>query len=379
MERLPFDSRKQDELIVIRQTSMWLAVWFVAQAMAGAAYGWQEEGFEQHATAVRAALAQRELATALEKLKLVKEAAQTDEQKATADRLELLKSYVIVFWGAVDRGGLSLRGTDELTISGKIVSVVEYDKDTGRLVLRVDGQNRRYTLEDMPVSVALVLAQRVMPPDVPENQVYFGSVLAMDARGDRKLARAAWEKAAAGGVDVANLLPELDVPLAAGPPITLPEMTPQMAALLRPQAWQVYVPSSKGLSRAALGKQGVQNAEGRLEVTVPDDVESPVWLVNAARQPRQFGVRMYVTDLPEGQAFAFLTSAGELKPLAQVALPAGKVKIEFARQGGKFLCRINDQEQEVEVLDEAATSAAGVVGISLPAGGKCVVAGVERR
>jgi hypothetical protein len=333
--------------------------------------------FDELAAGLRTSLAQRDLLAAKEKLAEVKAAAAAPEEKATAERLDLLYNYLFDFWKSVDEGGRTLHGTDELVISGKRVAVVEYDAANSRLVLRVAGENKRYTLREMPPRVALTLAQLVLKPGAPQNEVFFGAFLALDAKGDRKLAREAWDKAARGGVDVKLLLPELDVPLPSGATIELPVLSAQTAALLKPAFWQVATRDGHKWKRVELAAdEAAQNMLGRLEIQLPDDARG-AQISFLRKMPASFGLRMYLVDLPAGQTFGLLSESGEQTFDAAVELPTGLVKIEFARQAGKFLCRINDVETEVTLADEKAAKSADWLAFSLPPGVKVVIAGCE--
>lgn len=333
--------------------------------------------FEELAASVRVALAQRDLAAAKEKLTELKAAAKSEAEQATAERLDLLQGYVLDFWKSADEGGRTLRGTDELVISGKRVAVVEYDDAQKLLILRVEGQNKRYTLRDMPPRVALTLAERVLKPGAPQNEVFFGAFLAMDGKGDRQLAREAWEKAQRGGIDVKHLLPELQVPLPGGATIELPVLNVQTAALLKPAHWQVMTRVEGKWQRSPLAKdQAAQNTLGRLELHLADDADN-AYVTFGKKMPASFGLRMYLVDLPAGQHFGLLSDSGEHTLDASVALPSGLVKIEFARQAGKFLCRINDEETEVTIADDKSAKTADWLGFSLPAAGKVTMAGCE--
>jgi hypothetical protein len=115
---------------------------------------------------------------------------------------------------------------------------------------------------------------------------------------------------------------------------------------------------------------------GRLEIQLPDDARG-AQISFLRKMPASFGLRMYLVDLPAGQTFGLLSESGEQTFDAAVELPTGLVKIEFARQAGKFLCRINDVETEVTLADEKAAKSADWLAFSLPPGVKVVIAGCE--
>lgn len=331
--------------------------------------------FADLASELRLAMAQRNFPLAAKKLAEVKEAAQSADEKVTAERLDLLHSYLFEFWKSVHAGGAKLQGTDELEVGEQRVAVVEYNEEEGKLILRVEGQNKRYTLKELPSRLALVLSSQVLKKGAPENEAYIGTFLAMDGRGDRQMARDAWERATKGGVDVKTLLPELDIDLPAGANIRVPSLTPETAAALRPQFWSLMQPTDKGWKPLELNKLASQNTSGQLEIKLPDDAKPTNWVVFKRKLPPNFGLRMYLQDLPAGQKLGlFLGKDRECD--AHIDLPAGLVKVEFARQQGKLICRINDKEQEV-TIDDAAAKNNGTLGFTLPSGSTCVIAGCE--
>jgi hypothetical protein len=121
---------------------------------------------------IRSALASRDLPVAKAKLT---EAAKTEGDEAFTserDRLQSLYQHLEEFWKAVDEAAKSLEATEELMVGEIRVAVVEYEP--GLLVLRVNGQNRRYTVKTLPAAVALTLAKRVLKPEAPVNKVLFG-------------------------------------------------------------------------------------------------------------------------------------------------------------------------------------------------------------
>ena len=150
-------------------------------------------------------------------------------------RLTLLHAYLEDFWKSVDEGAKSLQAVEELKIGDVLVSVVEYQP--GLLVLRVKGENKRYTVKTLPAKVALTLAERVLKPDDPQNKVFFGTFLLMDGKGDREVARKLWSEAQQAKIDVSALLPELGTAPPASLPVEIPPLTSIMRKLLTPASW----------------------------------------------------------------------------------------------------------------------------------------------
>lgn len=354
----------------------WLIAGWVCLTLTSPTFAQDAPSFAEIAQELRTSMAQRKVAESKTHLEALRKAATTDADKQTLERLDHLHGYWLDFWKAVHEGGVKLQGADELTIGGKLVSIVEYDASAGRLVLRVEGQNKRYTLFDMPPKVAIVMAEQVLRKGAPQNETFIGAFLAMDGRGDRQLAREAWQRAQRQGIDVAYLLPELNEKLPAAATVVLPQLTADTAKFLRPALWQLAQQKNARWKKAALGRQGVQNTQGQLEVTVPGEVDA-AWVVFGRKAPANFGVRIYLSDLPEGQKFGLFNEKADEAADVSVSLPSGVAKVEFARRDGKFICSINDEVQEVTIHNAAAAKSSGLLGFSLPADAKVVVAGCE--
>lgn len=354
----------------------WLLAGWMLLAFAPQLLAQDAKSFDEIAQELRTTMAQRKVAEAKTHLEALRTAATTDAEKQTLERLDHLHGYWLEFWKAVHEGGVKLQGADELMIGDKLVSIVEYDAAAGRLVLRVEGQSKRYTLFDMPPKVALTLAEQVLRKGAPQNETFIGAFLAMDGRGDRQLAREAWQRAQRQGIDVAYLLPELNEKLPAAATVVLPQLTAETAKFLRPAFWQLAQHKNKRWKKASLGRQGVQNAQGQLEVTAPGDVDA-AWIVFGRKAPANFGVRIYLSELPEGQKFGLFNDKAEAAADVTVDLPSGVAKIEFARRDGKFVCSINNEVQDVTIHNAAAVKTSGLLGFSLPADAKVIVAGCE--
>ncbi len=316
----------------------------------------------------RAVIAGRKLAEfgpSLDKLKALPGDA---EFQAEVQRLELLTKYVKGFWEAVDRGAAAALNAGELMVDGVPVAVVDYDRRL--FVIRAAGQNKRYTVNDLPAKLALVLAQLEMKKESANNKVYFGAFLALDAKGDRRLARAAWEEAGRGGVDVAALLPELEIKQVA-PSIALPELSGQAKTLLNPSQWILRKRDKTRVSRDLLGKLGKQNSDGQLEISPVKGEDVQIIFKPAARG--DFRCIMYLASLPAGRTFGFYGPG--TAPLVSVDLPAGDVKVEFRRADGKITIKVNELAVDIAASDEAAR-AAGNIGVSVSAESPTIIAGL---
>jgi hypothetical protein len=323
---------------------------------------------------LRAAIAGRDLPG----MKVKLEAAQKLKGESAYDnelqRVEHLSNYVTQFWQSVDRVGKTMQATTirEITIGDVVAAFVEYEN--GTLVIRVNGQNRTYTLQNMPLKVALAVSQQELKPDVANNKVYFGAVLAMDAKGDRKLARQMWDEALAAKVDVKYLLPELD--LEPPPPaVTIPQLTPLAKTQLQPKNWSLRVKGPRNWQKKPLGDTASQNDGGKLVFTAPADA-GDVQLVFNRQLPPNFGLRVYFEGVKKGQTVGMFAASGDEDSLA-TELPGGTVVFELARQNGQLKSRVHGKEIELEASGKATSRTPSLLGITVPAGGQLTVSAIE--
>lgn len=327
---------------------------------------------------IRSAMAERDLTAAKEKLAEAAKVRGSESFAAQRERLKLLCDYLEGFWESVDEGARSLQSLEELMIGDVRVAVVEYRP--GLLVLRVKGENRRYTVKTLPAKVALTLAERVLKPDAPPNKVYFGTFLLMDGKGDREIARRLFAEAQKANVDVSALLPELDVaPVApvASLPVEIPPLSSIMRKLLAPANWSLRRQAGDRIVQETLKVGAEQTSDGYLKISLPRDA-SDSQLVYKRKLTGNFGCRVILQNVTDAQVFG-LFAADSLDAGYQIALPKGSVMVEFARQGGAFQCRLNRKEVPVETRGNAAPNAVGVIGLTLPAGSNCEVAWFELR
>jgi len=164
--------------------------------------------FTKEASQVRAAMSSRNAEAAQRHLELARKNAQTPEEKARVARLKLMLNYLNQFWDNMSQSVAGLEAGRELAVMNTRVAVVE---SSGRhLIIRAAGQNRRYAVEDIPTVLVLSIAQQCFL-DEPWAKALIGTFLAVDPDGDRTRARQYWQQATEGGMDVEQLMPELEV------------------------------------------------------------------------------------------------------------------------------------------------------------------------
>jgi hypothetical protein len=169
------------------------------------------EPVRQSIKAARKALAARDLAAAEEQIDLALVDASSDALRAEIDGEKALHHYIERFWNAVRESAKTLDTGHEFEVDGRTVIVVEISRDKKKLVLRSKGQNRDYTIEDLPADVAAGLAERWLAKDDVNSKVFVGAFLAIDAQGNRERGRRLLSEAKARGSDAAaTVLAELD-------------------------------------------------------------------------------------------------------------------------------------------------------------------------
>ena len=124
-------------------------------------------------------------------------------------RLESLLGSLEQFWKLVGDGLSGLGAGEELVVQGVPVAVVEADRD--RLVIKAEGTIRRYQFASIPTPIVWAVVRETFTPNDPHNKVHMGAFLATDPHGDRNRARQLWQDAAQAGLEVSQLMPELDV------------------------------------------------------------------------------------------------------------------------------------------------------------------------
>lgn len=123
-------------------------------------------------------------------------------------RVQMVADHVEQFWQAVQDQLGTLQADTELTVGTMVTSIVEVSRE--HLILRVSGQNRRYTLADIPAGLAKHLAEQQLGARNPETQMIVGSFILVEPEGDQARVREKWEEAKSSGAEVDDLMRILD-------------------------------------------------------------------------------------------------------------------------------------------------------------------------
>jgi hypothetical protein len=362
-------------MLMRRLTAAAMSLMLLAMQVATAA---DPTPFEETAARVRTAMAQRDFEGSEKALIVLNTLANNDAEKEIVSRLNGIQDRLTRFWETVHAGGKKVDGTEEIEIGDSIIAFVEYNDAAHEIVLKVRGQVRRYKPGDMPIPIATTLSGYALKKGSAASNELVGAIEAMDAKGDRAIARRLWADAQRGGAETGPLLAELDTPLPGAALVKVPRVTSAAAAVLNPRQWSFHVQEGDDWRRIPLGDAGSVDDQKRLEVTVPEGKD--VWLVFGTKLPPSFAVRFYFLSLPDGQTCGVFTGSGkgDAPCAAAVKLPKDAIEIELSRAVGKLTCRVNGEDCPVEVIDDKAARAQGLFGISLPAKARVIVAGFEK-
>jgi len=112
------------------------------------------------------------------------------------------------FWKSVSDQLTKLTIDGDLDVNGTIVRVVE--ADANRLVIRMAGMNRRYTLADIPPGLAKFLAEQNLGTANAETHLVLGAFLLAIPEAEEDKVRDAWSMADLRGASPSMLLPLLN-------------------------------------------------------------------------------------------------------------------------------------------------------------------------
>ena len=150
-----------------------------------------------------AAILDRKYDEAMEELDTIATLPKSPEHHARYERLLLLAGYAKNFQGALQSAIAGLHPGDQIEVGGSTV-VGFVSAAPGAITLRVTGANRTYALENLPVGLAVALADRWLDKEDPVSLAVKGAYLAaLKETTDERRARARqWlEEASQKGVE----------------------------------------------------------------------------------------------------------------------------------------------------------------------------------
>lgn len=155
----------------------------------------------------RSSMSRRDLPGASRHLLTAAENAQTPTEQARLARLKTMLGYLEEFFNLARAGVDGLQGAQELVVGDTRVAVVEADRQ--QLIVKSAGRLRSWPIEQIPTPLLIAVARDTFSQD-PTSKVCLGMFLAVDPRGDPDRARQLFHEAARRGIDVTDLLGELD-------------------------------------------------------------------------------------------------------------------------------------------------------------------------
>ncbi len=153
---------------------------------------------------LRTALRDRNLTEAAKlEAELMKVAEMPDAKPELAAEVQLSK-YATQFWNLVSKGIDTFEGTEEIQIGDEVIVVIEKAKN--KLICRVRGKRTEYTVKDMPVAVALAVAEKTSDKSSAAFDLAKGAVYFTQKVPEASKAKEAWEAAKGKGAAAAELL-----------------------------------------------------------------------------------------------------------------------------------------------------------------------------
>ena len=145
-------------------------------------------------------------------LKKVESLPKLPEHHAKHERLRLLTEYASRFRSALVEALKNLEASDEIP-SGPNSAAGVVNATADRIILKIDGANRTYVINDLPPGLAVAIADTWLDQNDPVCLVAKAAYLASlkDARDDRLAKAREWfQEASSSGVDVGDLEKVID-------------------------------------------------------------------------------------------------------------------------------------------------------------------------
>jgi hypothetical protein len=162
-------------------------------------------------TEAKAALGEFNFAEADAALLQAERTAKLPEHLAIVKRLTLVGNMAQTFRTAIQESMGRLDSAEVIKISENADAVV-VESSPKKLVIRFAGDRRSYSLDDMPLGLAIKLGERVLDTSDPKTRLLKGAYVFVGKRTDNaqmQKVKTWWEEAQADGVDVSELMPVL--------------------------------------------------------------------------------------------------------------------------------------------------------------------------
>ncbi len=140
---------------------------------------------DESLAAARAAMVGRDAAAAKKHLDLADRAAYPKDRKEV-ERLQTILGYLNGFWDALRQGATLLKSGEILPVGSGLVEIVSVSGD--KLVVKIDDKEQQYTIQTLPPKLALAIAGRALPDELPSSLLAKAAFLIFDPAGDPQLA-----------------------------------------------------------------------------------------------------------------------------------------------------------------------------------------------
>ncbi len=160
---------------------------------------------------VRSSLAAGRLESAKRSAESAERIAKRSSQIRVVEAWSSLTHLMGEYWSAFDEAWNALGAGREL-ISGK-ARAMTIEIDDEMIVLRANGENRRYQRGELPVKLQLAIVNSWLDQEATSTQLINGAFFATQPPIDSGKARQLWQKAGQADGEVASLLLTLDVAL----------------------------------------------------------------------------------------------------------------------------------------------------------------------
>jgi len=159
--------------------------------------------------AAKKALGQRDFVAAERNLRQAAGAVQGAEQEALVVRLTEISRLDQQFWQVVERQIAKFSGAEELAVGESGLMVIVVEANSNSIVIRRNGKNQRYVLNNMPIGLAMAVFNHHRDTKDPSLLLLRGAALAAATPSDPAYiaeARRVWTEAGKLGADVDDLI-----------------------------------------------------------------------------------------------------------------------------------------------------------------------------
>ncbi len=153
------------------------------------------------------AMAQRRWEEAKTSLSEARTLAGQSDLSARVERFTTLNDYVQQYCQAFNDGLEGLAGS-ELMLQGDRVMVVEANRDN--LVLRIQGKNQRFSCDDLPTEVVMMIADRWFDQRAATTRAFRGAFMLITGAFTAEEVRQEWRQAERDGARLDDLVQVLD-------------------------------------------------------------------------------------------------------------------------------------------------------------------------